>query len=106
MTVILVFEHEARTLTRPFRLQSGESRGPAVSAGFHELQGCGRSLYREMEFPDPGYDLVTETGTRPGNFASPITYFPLNRPTKSRPCRAGNSNAYARREIGNVRDFV
>jgi hypothetical protein len=26
MTVLLVFEHEARALTRPFRLQSGESR--------------------------------------------------------------------------------
>jgi hypothetical protein len=68
MTVLLVFEHEARALTRPFRLQSGESWGPAVSAGFHELQGRGRSLYREMEFPDPGYDLVTETGTRPSIF--------------------------------------
>jgi hypothetical protein len=64
MTVLLAFEQEARARSRGRfacnREKAGVLPSQLVSTSFKDR---GRSLYREMEFPDPGHDLVTETST-------------------------------------------
>ena len=50
-------------LASEYTIASGCQQQPVASIDLPQLQGAGRTAYPGMELPDPGHDLVTETGT-------------------------------------------